>query len=87
MMKKKYKLDPAISIKIQEDFGGGYTFAFDECTSPLHSYDYNKNPEKLTVGRKMLKGEKKTAKLFWHSAGGVYLRFKGRKFGGHRLAF
>ena len=39
---KKYELDPKISIKIQEDLGADIIFAFDECTSPLHSYDYNK---------------------------------------------
>ena len=50
---KKYKLDPDISIKIQEDLGADIIFAFDECTSPLHGYDYNKKSlKKLTVGRK-----------------------------------
>ncbi|MEK7070044.1 MAG: tRNA guanosine(34) transglycosylase Tgt, partial [Patescibacteria group bacterium] len=39
---KKYELDPKSSIKIQEDLGADIIFAFDECTSPLHSYDYNK---------------------------------------------
>src|SRR3989338_3678351 len=39
---KKYKLDPKISIKFQEDMGADIIFAFDECTSPLHDYDYNK---------------------------------------------
>jgi len=45
---KKYELDPKISIKIQEDLGADIIFAFDECTSPLHNYDYNKKSLRKT---------------------------------------
>ena len=57
---KKYELDPDISIKIQEDLGADIIFAFDECTSPLHSYDYNKKSLKKTHSwaKKMFGGEK-----------------------------
>ncbi len=39
---KKYELTPEKSIKLQKDLGADIIFAFDECTSPLHSYTYNK---------------------------------------------
>ncbi len=39
---KKYELTPEKSMKIQRDLGADIIFAFDECTSPLHSYAYTK---------------------------------------------
>ncbi|MGB9598327.1 MAG: tRNA guanosine(34) transglycosylase Tgt [Minisyncoccales bacterium] len=39
---KKIFLTPELSIKIQKILGGDFIFAFDECTSPLHDYDYTK---------------------------------------------
>jgi len=39
---KKYELTPEISMKIQKDLGADIIFAFDECTSPFHSYTYTK---------------------------------------------
>ena len=39
---KKRFLGPKLSIKIQEKLGADIIFAFDECTSPLDSYAYNK---------------------------------------------
>ena len=86
---KKYKLDPDISIKIQEDLGADIIFAFDECTSPLHGYDYNKKSLKKTHrwAKKCLEAKRKNVpSSFWHSARRGVPRFKGRKFGGHRLA-
>jgi queuine tRNA-ribosyltransferase/7-cyano-7-deazaguanine tRNA-ribosyltransferase len=35
-------LNPEISISIQEKLGADIIFAFDECTSPLNDYEYNK---------------------------------------------
>jgi queuine tRNA-ribosyltransferase len=35
-------LNPEISIGIQEKLGADIIFAFDECTSPLNDYEYNK---------------------------------------------
>jgi queuine tRNA-ribosyltransferase len=35
-------LNPEISIGIQEKLGADIIFAFDECTSPLNDYKYNK---------------------------------------------
>ncbi|MBI2064282.1 MAG: tRNA-guanine transglycosylase, partial [Candidatus Yanofskybacteria bacterium] len=39
---KKRFLGPKLSIKLQEKLGADMIFAFDECTSPLDSYAYNK---------------------------------------------
>ena len=75
MMKKKYELDPKSSIKIQEDLGADIIFAFDECTSPLHSYDYNKKSLKNSpLGEKMLESEKKNSQALFGIAqeGRVY---------------
>ncbi len=37
---KKLFLDPETSIRIQKNLGADIIFAFDECTSPLSSYEY-----------------------------------------------
>ncbi len=39
---KKLFIGPEESIKIQEKLGADIIFAFDECTSPLADYEYNK---------------------------------------------
>lgn len=39
---KKLFLSPQRSIEIQEKLGADIMFAFDECTSPFHDYEYNK---------------------------------------------
>lgn len=39
--KQKF-LSPKLSIKLQKKIGADIIFAFDECTSPLDSYEYNK---------------------------------------------
>ena len=41
-------LNPEISIGIQEKLGADIIFAFDECTSPLNDYDYNKEAMERT---------------------------------------
>ncbi len=38
----KLEMTPEISIKVQEKLGADIIFAFDECTSPLDSYEYHK---------------------------------------------
>lgn len=72
---KKYKLDPKSSIKIQEDLGADIIFAFDECTSPLHNYDYNKKSLKKTHNwaKKCLEAKKKNGQaLFGIAQGGIF---------------
>ena len=39
---KPFKLTPEKSMKVQWDIGADIIFAFDECTSPLHSHSYTK---------------------------------------------
>jgi len=41
-------LSPELSIQIQEKLGADVIFAFDECTSPLHSFKYNKQAMERT---------------------------------------
>ena len=72
---KKYKLDPKISIKIQEDLGADIIFAFDECTSPLHNYDYNKKSLRKTHrwAQECLKAKKKNGQaLYGIVQGGIF---------------
>jgi queuine tRNA-ribosyltransferase len=38
----RIKITPESSVKAQEDLGADLIFAFDECTSPLASYEYQK---------------------------------------------
>lgn len=71
----KYKLDPKISIKIQEDLGADIIFAFDECTSPLHNYDYNKKSLQKTHrwAKECLKVKKKNGQaLYGIVQGGIF---------------
>ena len=41
-------ISPEKSIQIQENLGADLIFAFDECTSPLHDYEYTKRSMKRT---------------------------------------
>jgi len=45
---QKRFLGPELSIEIQEKLGADIIFAFDECTSPLHSFAYNKQAVERT---------------------------------------
>jgi queuine tRNA-ribosyltransferase/7-cyano-7-deazaguanine tRNA-ribosyltransferase len=45
---KKLFLSPELSIKIQKILKADIIFAFDECTSPLSSYEYTKQAMKRT---------------------------------------
>ena len=72
---KKYELDPKISIKIQENLGADIIFAFDECTSPLHNYDYNKKSLSKTHrwAKECLKAKKKNGQaLYGIAQGGIF---------------
>ncbi len=44
---EKY-LNPELSIEIQEKLGADIIFAFDECTSPFHSFSYTKKAMERT---------------------------------------
>jgi len=44
----KHRLTPQKSIQIQEALGADIIFVFDECTSPLSSYDYTKKAMEKT---------------------------------------
>ncbi len=41
-------ISPEKSIQIQENLGADLIFAFDECTSPFHDYEYTKRSMKRT---------------------------------------
>ncbi len=43
-----FMFTPEMSINIQKRLGADITFAFDECTSPLNSYDYTKQAMERT---------------------------------------
>ncbi len=45
---KKVKITPKSSINAQKNLGADIIFAFDECTSPLASYEYQKKSLKRT---------------------------------------
>ncbi len=71
---KLLRLDPKTSIRIQEDLGADIILAFDECTSPLHGYDYIKE----SLGRthrwaaECIKTKKTSQKLFGIVQGSEY---------------
>jgi tRNA-guanine transglycosylase len=86
---KPFKLTPEKSMKIQWDIGADIIFAFDECTSPLHSHAYTKKSLERTHAwaEKSLKAHNKLDKnneqfLFGIVQGGVFenLRKKSSKF-------
>lgn len=45
---KKLTLTPELSMKLQQKIGADIIFAFDECTSPLNSYEYTKKAMERT---------------------------------------
>lgn len=79
------ELTPRKSIKIQENLGADIIFAFDECTSPTHDYEYTKK----SLGRTHRWAEeclgfkkRKDQALFGIIQGGVWrdLRIASAKF-------
>lgn len=81
---RKYELTPEKSIKLQRVIGADIIFAFDECTSPLHNYSYNKQSLKKTHdwAERSLAAHKGKQALFGIVQGGVFedLRKKSSKF-------
>lgn len=80
---------PELSMKIQEKLEADILFAFDECTSPLDSFEYNKKALKRThdwalrclkISRSQASGRKQL--LFGIVQGGRFksLRIKSAKF-------
>ncbi len=76
---------PEKSIKIQQDLGADIIFTFDECTSPLDSYEYTKRATERThlwtkKCLKVFKGRKQA--LYGIVQGGAYkdLREESAKF-------
>jgi len=81
----KHFLTPEKSIKIQENLGADIIFAFDECTSPLSSYEYTKKALERTHRWEVrcLKSHRhRHQSLFGIIQGGEYkdLREKSAKF-------
>jgi queuine tRNA-ribosyltransferase/7-cyano-7-deazaguanine tRNA-ribosyltransferase len=84
---KKFELNPEKSIKLQHDIGADIIFVFDECTSPLHNFAYNKKSLEKTHrwAKQSLSAHKKLGgkqQLFGIVQGGVYekLRRQSSKF-------
>lgn len=84
---KKFELTPNKSIKLQRDIGADIIFVFDECTSPLHNFAYNKKSLEKTHrwAKQSLETHKKikgNQKLFGIVQGGIYekLRRQSSKF-------
>lgn len=84
---KKIFLGPKESIKIQEALGADIIFAFDECTSPLATYEYTKRALHRTHkwAEKCLKTKNsklKTQSLFGIVQGGKFkdLRIESARF-------
>lgn len=76
---EKRFLSPESSIKIQERLGADIIFAFDECTSPLHPYDYTKNAMERThrwAQRCLATHAKKNQMLFGIVQGGKFKRLR-----------
>lgn len=72
-------LSPEKSIKLQEDLGADIIFAFDECTSPLDSFEYTKKAMERThrwAERCLKARKKKDQALFGIIQGGWYKRLR-----------
>lgn len=81
----RHYFTPEKSIKIQEDLGADIIFAFDECTSPLATYEYTKRSLKRTHdwAKRCLKAKsRKDQALFGIIQGGDFkdLRIESTKF-------
>ena len=83
--KKFAMLTPARSIEIQKTIGADMIFAFDECTSPFHDYEYVKKAlERTHAWAKICRGAEKRSyqKLYGVIQGGRWrdLREKSATF-------
>lgn len=83
---KKLFLTPELSIKIQKALGADINFAFDECTSPLDTYEYTKKSLERTHNWALTSlkafGQNKNQVLFGIIQGGEFkdLREESAKF-------
>ncbi|MDP3901500.1 MAG: tRNA guanosine(34) transglycosylase Tgt [bacterium] len=73
----KHLFTPEKSMEIQENLGADIIFAFDECTSPLHDYQYTKKSMERThrwAKRSLVahKQKEKKQSLFGIVQGGAY---------------
>ncbi len=71
----KMEMTPEISIKVQEKLGADIIFSFDECTSPLDSYEYHQKSLKRTHrwAKRSLKAFKRNnQEMFGIVQGGKY---------------
>lgn len=72
-------MSPESSIKTQERLGADIIFAFDECTSPLHSQNYTKTSIERThrwAERCLMAHKKKNQMLFGIVQGGRFKRLR-----------
>lgn len=72
---KEEYLDAEKSIAIQEQLGADIILAFDECTSPLHSYEYTKEATERThrwAARSLAAKKRSDQKLYGIVQGGMY---------------
>jgi len=80
----KHFFSPEISMQIQSDLGADIIFAFDECTSPLHDYNYTKKSMERTNrwAARTLASYNKKQKIYGIIQGGVFkdLRLKSTKY-------
>lgn len=70
----EFYLDAEKSIKIQERLGADIIVAFDECTSPSHSYEYTKEANRRTHewAERSLGAHKENQLLFGVVQGGAF---------------
>ncbi len=80
---KKLFLGPELSMKLQSKIGADITFAFDQITSPLDNYEYNRKAVELTDkwAKICLKAKNPKQMLFGIVQGGLFksLRIKSAK--------
>ncbi len=80
----KHRFTPELSIELQEKIGADIMLAFDECTSPLSSYEYTKEALKRTHNWAMqsFEAHRTNQALFGIIQGGEYrdLREESAKF-------
>lgn len=80
---QKLFLGPELSMKLQQKIGADIIFAFDQITSPLDDYDYNKKAVELTDkwAKICLKTRSPKQMLFGIVQGGLFkdLRIKSAK--------
>lgn len=80
---KKMFLGPELSMKLQAKIGADIIFSFDQITSPLDSYSYNKKAVEMTDkwAKICLKNKSPNQQLFGIVQGGLFkdLRIKSAK--------